>query len=193
MSEEIRTENLLLDAVNILLESINELPIEDVEDFDVVLEARQARSKIYEVTRAVLSEEWDFNRDTDWVFPLDISGRIPVPQNVLDITAERHDVIMRDWLLYSKSDHSFVFKEEVKCDVVWLLDFDSLTHPMRHYITIRACRIFASRTIGDQKAIAFNSQDEEDAYISALRSDGRTGGYNILNSGYGINSNARIG
>ena len=192
MPEAMQTETLLLSAVNILLESINELPIEEEEDYDVVLEARQARSKIYEVTRAVLSEEWDFNRDTNWVFPLDIDGRIPIPTNVLDITADRSDVIMRDWLLYSKKDHSFIFEKELKCDVVWLLDFNSLSHPIRHYITIRACRIFASRTIGDKKAISFNSIDEEDAFISALRSDGRTGGYNMLNSSYGVDARVRI-
>ena len=189
----ITQETLLLDAVNILLETINELPIEEPEDFDIVLEARQARSKIAEVTRAVLSEGWDFNQDDGWMFPLSPDGEIPVPTNVLDLTASRSDVIVRDWKLYSKKDQSYIFEEEVPCDVVWLFDFSSLTHPLRHYITIRAARIFAARTIGDEKAIKFNEIDEESARLAARRSEGRTGQYNMLTSGsYGTDARARL-
>ena len=192
MADTITQETLLLGAVNILLETINQLPIEEEADYEFVIKARQAKSKIKEVTRAVLSEGWDFNQDNDWIFPLDLNSKVPVPSNVLDITAKRSDVIMRDWMLYSKKDQSFVFEEEVSCDVVWLFDFDTLTHPIRHYITIRAARIFAARTIGDEKAIKFNEVDEEDARLAARRSETRTGQYNMLNSGYGIQSRARI-
>jgi len=192
MADTITQETLLLGAVNILLETINQLPIEEEADYEFVIEARQAKSKINEVTRAVLSEGWDFNQDDDWIFPLDIAGQIPVPSNVLDITAKRSDVIMRDWMLYSKKDKSFVFEEEVPATVVWLLEFDSLTHPLRHYITIRAARIFASRTIGDEKAIKFNEIDEEDARLAARRSESRTGQFNMLSSSYGVDNAVRL-
>ena len=185
-------ENLLLEATNILLETINELPIEIEEEYKDFIEARQARSKLIEVTRAVLSEKWYFNSDSNWVFPLDINGMIPVPINVLDLTANRADVIIRDQKLYSKKDQSFVFEEEVKCDVVWLFDFNTLTYPIRHYITIRAARIFAARTVGDKEIIAFNEIDEEDARQAARRSETRTGQFNLLTSGsFGTNFKAR--
>lgn len=191
MEDPLNTEQMLLDAVNILLETINELPIELEEDYGFILEARQARAKIIEVKRAVLSEAWDFNRDSNWVFPIDLNGNIPVPTNVLDVTANRADVIMRDWRLYSKSDQSFTFDEEVPCDVVWDLDFNSLTHPIRHYITIRAARVFAARTIGDKEMIQFNEMDEEDARLAARRSETRTGQYNLLTSAYGVENRVR--
>jgi len=192
MLDPFNQETLLLDGVNILLETINQLPIEDEAGYQFVLEARQARSKIIEVTRAVLSEGWDFNRDTNWIFPLDPEGKIPVPANVLDVTANRGDVVSRNWLLYSKSDQSHIFTEEVPCDVVWYFDFETLTHPLRHYITIRAARIFAARTIGDTNAIKFNEVDEEDARLAARRSESRTGQYNMLTSGsYGVDVRVR--
>jgi len=192
MEDPLLPENLLLDSVNILLETINELPLETETDYALMLEARQARAKIVEVTRAVLSEGWDFNKDTDWIFPRDMQGMIPVPTNVLDLTASRSDVIVRNQKLYSKSDQSHIFTEEVPCDVIWLFDFNTLTHPLRHYITIRAARIFMSRTIGDKEAVAFNEMDEEDARQAARRSETRTGGYNMLTSGsYGVDSRVR--
>ena len=192
MEDPLNTEQLLLDSVNILLETINELPLEEAEDFAQVVEARQAKGVLLETKRSVLSEGWDFNKDTDWKFPLDVNGMIPVPTNVLDITANRADVIMRNWRLYSKSDQSHIFEEEVPATVVWDMDFNALTHPIRHYITIRAARIFASRVIGDKNAIALNEMDEEDARLAARRSESRTGQFNMLTSGqYGTNNRVR--
>ena len=185
------TEQMLLDGVNILLESINELPITREEDYNNILEAQMARQKIVEVTRAVLSEGWDFNTDENWKFPLDPSGMIPVPTNVLDITSTREGIIMRNWRLYDKTGQTHIFDEEVACKVIWDMDFNSLSHPLRHYITIRAARVFMARTIGDEKAIKYNEVDEEDARLSARRSETRTGQYNMLTSGYGINNRVR--
>ena len=193
MEDPIKQESLLLSAVNILLETINELPMEDESEYAGYLEATQARSKVIEVTRAVLSEKWDFNTDKNYVFPIDTNGMIPVPMNVLDIVGNRGDVIMRNWKLYSRSNQSHIFEEEVPCDVVWLFDFNNISHPLRHYITIRAARIFAARTIGDKEILGFNEIDEEDARLAARRSESLTGKYNMLSSGmYGINNSARL-
>ena len=192
MEDPINQETLLLEAVNILLETINQLPMEDESEYDGFLEARQARSKIIEVTRAVLGEKWDFNTDKNYIFPLDANNMIPIGTNVLNVVGNRGDVIMRNWKLYSRKNQSHIFEEEVPCDVVWLFDFNNLTHPLRHYITIRAARIFAARTIGDKEILGFNQVDEEDALLAARRSEGFTGKFNMLKSTYGINNLARI-
>lgn len=187
MSEMLNTEHILLDAVNILLNTINEPSIEAEEDFEIILEARQARDTLFEVKRAVLSEGWDFNRDTNYVFAIvPETGFIPVPTNVLDIVASQGDVIMRDWRLYSKGNQSHVFEEDVSCEVTWDMMFDSLSHPLRHYITIRAARIFTARVIGDEKSVSYTATDEEDARLAARRSESRTGKFNVLNSTYGV-------
>ncbi len=192
MEDPLNTEHLLLDAVNILLGTINEPPIDNEADFEYIDEAQRAKSILLEVKRAVLSEGWDFNTDNNWLFAIDFQGMIPVPTNVLDITGERGDVIMRNWRLYSKKNQSHIFTDDVRCKVIWDFDFNSLTHPLRHYTTIRAARIFAARMIGDKDAITFNNMDEESARIAARRSEDRTGRYNMLNSGYGINNLARL-
>ncbi len=188
MSEMLNTEHLLLDGVNILLATINEQPIEKEEDFEIILEARVARSTLYEVKRAVLSEGWDFNTDKNYVFPIDTEGMIPVPANVLDVTGGSGDIIMRNWRLYSKQKQSHLFEEEQPCDVTWDVLYNSLTHPIRHYITIRAARVFAARDIGDAKAVEYTKDDEETARLAARRSESRTGQHNMLSSGsYGTN------
>jgi len=192
MEDPINQETLLLEAVNILLETINELPMENESEYAGYLEATQARAKVIEVTRAVLSEKWDFNTDKNYIFPIDSNGMIAVPTNVLNIVGNRGDVIMRNWKLYSRRNQSHIFEEEVPCDVVWLMDFNNISHPLRHYITIRAARIFAARTLGDKEMIAFNEVDEEDARLAARRSESFTGQFNMLNSKFGMNNSARL-
>jgi len=195
MSEMLNTEHLLLDAVNILLKSINQLPIETEADFDVIMEARLARETLFEVKRAVLSERWDINRDNNYELPLEAgTNMIAIPANVLDVSSSDGDLINRNWRLYSKSAQSHVFDSAQTVDIVWDMMFNSLPHPIRHYITIRAARIFAARTIGDEKAVTYTARDEEDAHLAARRSETKTGRYNMLTSGnYGINNKINRG
>ena len=193
MSQEIiDTEHLLLDATNILLQTINQLPIETEADYDVIMEARMARDTIIEVKRAVLSESWDFNRDNNYKLVRDPQGMIPLPSNVLDVSGMGGNLIMRDWKLYSKKDQSFIFDSDKIVDIVWDMPFNSLSHSIRHYITIRAARIFAARTIGDSAMVQYTLVDEEDAYLTARRSESRTGRYNMFNSTYGFNNRVRM-
>jgi len=192
MENPINPENLLLGAVNILLECINEIPIETEEDYDNIIEARQAKANIIEAKRGILAEGWDFNSDTNWTFAVGVGGMIPVPSNVLDLTASRHDVIVRNWRLYSKSDQSHIFTEPQDCDVVWDMDFNSISHPLRHYITLVAANLFIQRVTGNKEAVAYNTKDIQDAFVSARRSEGRTGGYNMLTGSYGVTNRVRI-
>lgn len=171
-----------LNAVNILLQSINELPIADEADIAALQEAQLAEQVLEETLFQVLSEGWDVNTDEDWVFTPDYLGAIALPSNILDISDKTGRYYMRDWRLYDKENKTFIFTEAVLCDVVWNLDFNGLTHPLRYYITIKASRTFQYRTIGDTSQYQFSAMDEQDAYEAALHSEDFTGKYN-LNSG----------
>lgn len=181
--DEHDSSKLLLGAINILLQTINELPIKTTDDLANSTTAQLAEMTINEIKKEVLSEGWHFNSDKNYPFPPDVSGYISIPYNVLDIIASNgKNYIMRDWKLYDKDKFSFIFDKAVECDVVWDMDFNSLTHPIRRYITIKASRVFQARTIGDQAAYTYTTVDEEDALQVARRSEGRTGRYNMLES-----------
>jgi len=186
MAIENDSSKFLLSSVNVLLQAINQLAISDDVDLANILEAQKAQSTLEEVKKAVLASGWDFNTDDEWELIPDSNGYISVPYNILDITSTDGDAIMRDWRLYSKSNRSPIFDSPVTCKIVWDMDFNSLSHPIRHYITIRASRIFQMREIGDKVIYTYTEDDEHQAYISARRSDGRTGQYNMLTSEYGI-------
>ncbi len=166
-------------AINIMLQHINELPIETLEDLNAVHEARIAESILEEVTTDVLSEGWDINTDKSWTFMPDDTEQINIPVNVLDITADNGNVIMRDWALYNKTLNTFKFTEAQTATVVWNMNFNNLTHPLRKYINIRAARIFQVRMIGDREGYGFTEKEEIEARNAAKVSDERTGQFSM--------------
>ena len=185
------TQKLLLKSVNILLRSIGELGISDEEDFNALVEANEAKETIQEVLDAVLSEGWDFNSSDGAKLVPQPDGIIPIPYNVLEVSSIDGDLIMKDWRLYSKSANSIVFESTQTVDIIWNVPFDSLTHALRHYITIRAALVFGARLIGDSAAFKYTSVDEDKAFYSAKHSDSRTGKYNMLNGAFGQTVNSR--
>lgn len=189
---EYDSSKLLLSAINVLLQTINELPIEDDTDLANSATGQLAEMTLVEVKKKVLSAGWNFNTDEGYPFPPDINGYINIPYNVLDITASDTNVVMREWKLYDRDNFSFKFDDTVKCDVIWDMDFNNLTHPIRYFITVLAARTFQARTIGDQIQYAYTEKDVEEAFLNARLSETRTGKYNMLTSEYGIqNGGAR--
>lgn len=182
------SSKFFLYAVNVLLQSINERPINDDVELAEIEEAKLASSVLVETKKEVLAEGWHFNTDTNYFFPVSSEGYITVPSSVLDIGSTDGDIIMRDWRLYSKSNQTAVFDEPQAVNVIWDLDFNTLTHPLRNFITIRAARKFQARQVMDTDFYAYSQQDEEDAYRVARRSEGFTGKYNMLTSNYGVNN-----
>jgi hypothetical protein len=185
IADEYDSSKLLLTSINTLLQTINELPIENTDDLINSTTAQLAEMTIMEVKKEVLSQGWNFNTDVNYPFPPDVNGYIAIPPNVLDIASTNDNIIMREWKLYDRTKYSFVFEEAVPCTVVWNMSFNNLTHPIRHYITIKAARVFQARTIGDQLAYTYTSKEEEDAYLSARFSESRTGKFNMFTSNYG--------
>jgi len=184
---ETDTQKFLIHAVNVLLQTIGEAPIETLEDLEEVYQAQIATDVIVETKKEILGDTWDFNQDNGMLLPVDINGYITVPFNVLDISSADGDLIMRDWRLYSKSDYSPIFTEAKEVDIVWDMAFNTLSHPLRNYITIRASRKFQARQIMDSKVYAYTQDDEDTARIIARRSDARTSKSNMYSSEYGSN------
>lgn len=182
------SSKFFLASVNVMLQMINELPISDDVELAGILEAQLAASVLTETKKEVLSEGWDINKDTNYLFPQDAAGHIVIPANVLDISSSDGDIIMRNWELYSKSDQTSIFTEPQAMDVTWDLDFNTLTHPIRNFITVRAARKFQARTVMDTNVYGYSQADEEDAYLIARRSEGNTGRYNMLTSAYGTDN-----
>lgn len=178
-----------LDAVNIMLGTIGESPINSIEAASGVSDAVIARQILNEVSIQVQEEGWHFNVETNFeLTPAYPSKEIFVPDNCIEVDAEdtRVDVAIRGNRLYDRIKHTYEFESAIKCNIVLLLPFEDLPQAARHYVTIRAARVFQQRVVGSQVLGTFTEKDEMRARMALRRYESKTADYNILTGNYSV-------
>lgn len=179
-----------LDAVNIMLGTIGESPINSLDAATGVVDAVTARSILAEVSVQVQEEGWHFNTDYEFDLTPANDGFIYVPGNAIEVDSSPYsrdyDVAIRGNRLYDRTNKTYTFTEPLKADLTILLEFNELPQAARHYITVRAARVFQNRVVGSQILQAFTAQDEALALRAMKRYEARTADYNILTSNYGV-------
>lgn len=177
-----------VDAINIMLQGIGEIPIDinDDQTLDEVLvnsfEGQLVAKTLDEVKKEVLIKGFRCNTSETWRFQPDITGYIPVPKVILRIESIE-SLIVKDWKLYDISKQSFHFDNTQKVKVIWDLPFDDLPYQIAYYITIRASRKFQSRVIGDPTAYSFTLEDENSALTEMTIIERKGKVYNMLDDG----------
>lgn len=176
-----------IEAINTMLSVIGEPPVNSltgVNRADVLI----ASSILDEVSREVQAEGWHFNTDDKVPFVPDSTGEISVPDNVLrlEMTEATYgkNLVVRDGKIFNKFNLSFLWESgtTLYCSVVYLFEFDTLPQAARHYITIRAARIFSNRMVGDKAHHEYTSNDEFKALITLKEYEGETGDYTMFDN-----------
>ena len=182
-----------LDAVNSILMSVGESPVNtlEVQSPEVAI----AQSTLRQVCREVQAEGWVFNTEDDYPITLNGSNHCVVPNNVLEIDINHHrhggnyNVIKKKdsgiTKLYDKYEHRFNFENisdsKIYCDIIWMIDFEELPQVFKDYITIRASRIASNRMVNDPNAAELIGTDEQLARTLAMEYDTRVSDHNIFN------------
>jgi len=176
-----------IEAINTMLSVIGEPPVNSltgVNRADVLI----ASSILDDVSREVQAEGWHFNTDSKVPFIADSVGVIAVPDNVLrlELTEATYgiDLVTRDGKIFNKFNLSSTWNvgATIYCTVVYLFEFDTLPQAARHYITLRAARIFSNRMVGDKAHNDYNSNDEFRALITLKEYEGETGDYTMFDN-----------
>ena len=188
MSTTTYAHTTLLEAVNTLLMAIGESPVNRVDSPGVV-EAVQAKAVILEVNRAVQSRGWHFNtrRGIDLLPQSFAPFFIYVPENTLSVDTVLEDrwidVVLHGNKLYDSVNDTYEFTRPLKVDLVSLLPFENIPQQARHYVTIRAARIFQGRAIGSTELDSLSEADEIRAFRDLHAMETRRAGYNALRGG----------
>lgn len=183
-----------LAAVNIMLATIGESPINALSSISGVPDAVTAQSILEEIAVVVQTEGWAVNEDNNWLFLPDVTGTITLPDNLLQVTTVdqvTYDTAMRGGRLYDKLNHTFTWTGDVAnygilLNTVTLMEFADLPQALRYYITVRAARVFQSRVVGSDTLKSFTSADEALARVNAKKYDADTGEFNFLSGSIGI-------
>ena len=182
-----------LDAVNSILMSVGESPVNTISDPQSP-EVAIAQSTLRQVCREVQAEGWVFNTEHEYPITLDSSKHCLVPVNVLeiDLSHSRHgdhfNVVRKNdngvTKLYDKVEHRYNFdnvnENKLYCDILWMINFEDLPQVFKDYITIRAARIASNRMIASPEANEVMSPDEQLARASCIQYDTNQADYNIF-------------
>lgn len=178
-----------LEAINTMLTSIGEIPVSSITNA-TTNDVSIAIQILDHVSREVQARGWFFNTDINYSLIPNNNNQIELPANALRVELadgyRRHDFVERNRKLYDRVNNTFSITNNVKVNIVFLLDFSELPEVARHYILVRASRIFQDRMLVSSELHKFHEMDELQSYMSLKEAEGDIGRHNILTGNYDV-------
>jgi hypothetical protein len=172
-----------LEAINSMLACIGESPINSLDEGTV--DSVIAQSTLDEVSRNVQATGWHCNTDSDFPLVRDTNNEIPLTQDIVrvDVDSIRYpnvNVVQRSGKLYDRKNHTFTFNDDLKAEVIRILEWDDLPQPFRTFITAKAARMFQQRVVGSNELSQQLAQDEMTALVALREFEADTGDFNVF-------------
>lgn len=166
----------LLDATNVLLRNIGEMPVNSLED-EQVQDARIAEQTLLEFHKEGQIRGWSWNREHQYPFDRDAdTGEIAVPASTMswlvDPYHENGRYVLRGTKVYDKKKRTFKIDANdapIEADVVWLLSWDECPEAYNRWTTIRSARVFSTRMLGSDSVTNYTAVDEQAALTELMR------------------------
>ena len=177
-----------IQAVNMMLTTIGEQPIKNLNDNAGLQDASIAQDILHSTSRQVQSKGWIFNTDLQVTKTPNGKGKFVVDPNILrvDSTSKKRstteDIVERAGFLYDRENNTDVFASDatVVVDEITFLPFNSLPEVARRYIAVKAARIFHDRIVGSGELHRFFQEDELTAWAELLEYQSEVGDFNIF-------------
>lgn len=170
-----------IDAVNEILSSVGDSPVNTIEEPKNVNVINAIR--ILRITnRKQQARAWPFNTYHNYTLNPDVTNnRIRFIDTFLIVTGNDGTTYnKRGEYLYNPRTQTDIFTEPIVATVVMLLPFIDLPDQMRHYITAKAAADFQIRYLGDPSLGEALSQDEAEAWAALQEYELEQGQYNAL-------------
>jgi hypothetical protein len=178
------TASTKLEAVNIMLSTIGESPVNSLSSG--LVDAELAETILNNTSRTVQAEGWHFNREYDLGLTPNLAGEIKLPNNVLraDASYEPYskDLVQRGDRMYDKKEHTFKINDTVKLDIVVELEYEDLPEVAKRYISIKAARLFQARVLGSETLHGFTQEEETQAFYSLREFENDTEDFNVFDT-----------
>src|SRR5690348_12328192 len=159
------SQTTLLDAVNRCLATIGERPVTSLSG-TLTADTSAALATVNEIDLQTQTHGWAFNTERVQLTP--VTSKIALPANCVRLKVSRQeypnlDITVRDdagtLRLYDKLNNTFTLTSPLFAETVTLYDFEKTPQVYRHYVTLRAARVFCDRSLSDQAKHAFTEAD----------------------------------
>ena len=182
----VTTPTTELDAVNVMLTSIGESPVNTLGSG--LQEAEIAEVVLDNVSRDVQSAGWHFNTEIRYTLNRNVVNEINLPANVIKVDKSsllrdyELDVVERGRKLYDRIGNTYTFSKDIEVNMVVLLSFDEIPEVARRYITLRAARTYQQRIIGNDTLSKMLAMDEQQAFVSLREAEAEVSDYTIFDN-----------
>ena len=171
-----------LEAVNEILASIGESPVNTIENptnVDVINCLRILRN----VNRRVQSKGWTFNKIDSYTLNPDASThKIRWLSNLLYVVGtDNKKYTKKGDYLFDWEEQTDIFNNSIDCTIIFLVDFEDMPDPMRSYITSKAATTFQTRYLGDSSLGEELLRDEQEAWAALMEYELDSNNFNMLN------------
>ena len=171
-------ETARLSAINYILGSIGEAPVNSLDD-TTNIDAVNAQRILDEVDKEVQQQGWTFNSYDAFKFlPDSFSKKIKWNNNILSMRTPTY--IKRGKYFYDKERQSDSFDSPIEVKVIMKEEFGDLPDVFQRYITAKAAREFQIAYLGVPELVQMALQKEQEAWQAIVQYDLDTGGYNML-------------
>lgn len=176
-----------LEAVNHVLDAIGEDPVSSLSSG--LPDAEKAERALDRVSKEVQTTGWHCNTEKSYRLAPDASGKIFLSSTVLTIdTVGRsaiYNVVPKEHegkrALYNVVKQTFAFTTPLYCDIVFFLDFESLTPALQMYIAAKAAREFQESEMGSAALDKFRVRKELEAWTQLQDAEAEAEDTNVLN------------
>ena len=158
------TPNITLDAINEMLASIGEAPVDTLEEVENV-DVMNCKRILDSVLQEIQEEQWSFNYHPQYTLTPDTqTGYIYWSPTFLRLKGTDGKVYQeRSGVLFSLTDNTSTFTSPITVSVVILVPFEDCPTAFKRYVTARASRLFSSRYLGDGQVTQELYEEEQRA------------------------------
>lgn len=176
-----------LDAINMMLMSIGQSPVNAVDDTGIK-DVAVAQLWLHNTSREIQSKGWAFNQDFAYPITPDGNNRILVPSNTLAIDptnpgddwVQRYDTANTAMSLYNLVDQTFDRESDLKVDITWFFAFEECPPTFRNYAALLAGQRFQGGAVGSELLFRFEQVDIDRAQHAFEKDQLRVKDRNIL-------------
>ena len=170
-----------LEAVNEILASIGEAPVNTIENpqnVDVINALRILRN----VNRQIQSKGWTFNKIRSYTLNPDVkTHKIKWLSNILYIVGtDNVHYTKKEEYVFDFDNQTSNFENSITVNIIFLVDFADMPDPMRNYVTAKAARAFQTRYLGDSALGAELQEDEREAWASLMEYELDSNSFNMF-------------
>jgi hypothetical protein len=169
-----------LDAVNEVLASIGEAPVNSVGTG--LSESRLAQLQLERTSRDVQRKGWYFNTSPYAKLIPNNKGEIQLPRNTLKVDTGTQQLQARGRKLFDVFNRTYQMDGPKMATLVVGLDWEELPESVKIYIVTKASRIFQNDFLGSGNIAQFHLRDEAEALAQLEAEELEAGNYSLMNN-----------